>query len=133
MDTFLKLLPLELGQITELIEPTDAIEDGDHVVGVVPEDLRKLYTLSLLKQKAKDEAMLEAKYASPALRQTLTTEAHELNGKAHVLRELFRIALSDEFRLWDKPAAAVRTGWQVVWFEKERSDFLSGLFGDWLK
>lgn len=126
----MKLLPLEVDQVTEFIEPTEAVQDGEHVVGVVPESLKKLYTLSLLKQKAKDEAMLEAKYASGELAERLSTEAHELNGKAHVLMELFRIALSDEFGLWDKPSAALRVGWQVVWFERKRprfDDFLRGL------
>lgn len=132
MSTFLNLLPLELKQISGDIEPSEAVQDGDYVMGTVPESLRKLYTLSILKQKAKDEAMLEAKYASGELRQTLSAQANELHGKAHVLGELFRIAVTDEFSLWDKPAVAVRTGWQVVWFERKRggNDFLRTLFGE---
>lgn len=130
MSIFLKLLPLELDQITEFIEPHDPVGEAEHVVGVVSDDLKKLYTLHILKAKAKDEAVVEAKYASPDLRQSLTARADELNGKAHVLWELFRVALNDEFELWDKPAVGVRVRWQVVWYEKKPpfSDFFRGLF-----
>ena len=115
MSTFIKLLPLELAEIKEFQEPTADIEDGDHVVGDMSEDLKKLWTLWKQSAYRASELKLQLRYGQQNVTKAQTTEAET---KAEVLNIIFWIAIHDEFSLWDKESTGVRKGYKVVWSDE---------------
>lgn len=126
-----------LMDITELIEKIDVSKvpqpempalPTDHVVGVMSEDLRKIFgvwrdlgsraeALSdrikrlVIKNRHKPEAPPEV--------QKLLDDLLLLGSRVSVLDELFWCSVRHEFgALAGKPALGVRKGWKVVWTEE---------------
>lgn len=122
MNTWFKLLPLELQEVSELLEPTEEVERGETVIGVVSEELKKLYTLWQSLRKSAELLEIELKY-----RKSTNAELgkiSELRAKARALGYLFWIGACDELQLWGNPGqSGVRAGWQVVEFKKPESPF----------
>jgi len=111
---------MELAQLEEsdLFCPIAEVQDGDHVVGDASEELKRLYTLGMRKQRASEELQLKARYSSSSAEaQLLLAEASECAVKSETVQALFWIALNDEFGLWDKRGTGLRADWKVVWFE----------------
>ena len=131
MSTWLKLLPLELQELDKLSEPDTQIKPGDHEVGVMSDDLKKLYSLYRSVDRASDQAKLDYRHSLEEERAQLVGRAAELDKKAEVLRELFWIGVNDEFNLWSKRATGIRKGWKVVWYTREEGPLgrLMDLFG----
>lgn len=129
MSTFIRLLPLELQEVQEYKEPDMQVEKGDHIVGDMSDDLKKLYTLWRQFSYRASELTLQLEYG----RQNVgKAEVNEIKTKAEVLRDLFWIAVSDEFELWDRNRTGVRKGFKVVWSEEQRPDmppFLRQILG----
>lgn len=119
MSTFLKLLPLELQDIQNYIEPRQEKVGGDHIVGVISDDLKKLWTLC--QQYAESSAKAEAELRFGGAGEEFLGKVNELSEKAKALRDIFFIALCDEFELWDKKSTGVRKGFEVVWTEEDDS------------
>lgn len=137
MSTFLKLLPLELEGVdkSQYIDPGSEVEKTDNIVGTAPDNLKKLYTLWKLKDKAAAELALKATY-SRSKEEVIEhlSKASEYHYKAEALKQLFWVAIHDEFSLWDKEVAGIRTGWQVIWHDDDNPspdlrDYLQRLFG----
>ena len=139
MSTWLKLLPLELSEITEYVEPQTELDPQKfHVLGEMTEDLKKLYTLWFTLAKQKDEYLLAARYAKDEKEEKLNlTRAIELGEKTEVVKQIFWISLRDEFNLWnklviDEVMIGVSKGFKVVWSERPSGprnllDYLRGL------
>jgi hypothetical protein len=116
MSTWFKLLPLEIDEVTNLIEPTDEIKDGETVAGVISDDLKKIWTLSRTLKKSAELMEVESKYskASPQDRGKIA----ESMSKARALECIFWIGVIDELHLWGHPEhTELRVGWQVVEFK----------------
>lgn len=129
MSTFINLLPIELQEVEEYKEPDMNMEKGDHIVGDMSDDLKKLYTLWRQFSYRADELKLQLRYG----RQNVgKAEVAEISTKAEALRALFWIAVADEFELWDRGNTGVRKGYKVVWSEEQRPDmppFLRQILG----
>lgn len=119
MSTFIKLLPLELAEIKEFQEPTADVVKGDHVVGEMSEDLKKLWTLWKQSAYRASELSLQHRYGQQNVTKAQATEAET---KAEVLNIIFWIAIHDEFSLWDKNSTGVRRGFKVVWSDETHPD-----------
>ena len=131
MTTWIKLLPLEISNITEMWEPEQEVDEAfDHPVGEMSDDLRKLFSLWRQTQKCAEQLILEARYSHNADEQkSLGTRAFEIQKKAEVLREIFWISVRDEFGLWNKDAIGVCRGYLVIWSDKKPMTFLDFLGG----
>ena len=132
MTTWLKLLPLELQEITDFMEPPAEIKKNDNVVGVMSDDLKKLYTLWMMCTREAEQAKLNHRFSH-----SLEDEhkAVEYKAKAEALRHIFWTCLNEEFDLWNKYTSGIRKGWQVCWSEESDDephipDFLRRLLGD---
>lgn len=116
---WLDLLPMELEAITEdqLIEPEDEVEEGEQEIGTLPLFLKKLYTriaqlrAECLRVQA-DLAMLPA--AKKRERERLVVKTVELVRKHATLRDIFWIAVNEEFGLWMAPNLSLRPGWKLM-------------------
>ncbi len=130
MSTFLGLIPLEMNSLDKLIEPEIKFDKKrDHEVGIMSDDLKKLFTLWRIALRAVAERNIEAKFSeSEEKRQLAVIQACELQSKALLLGDLFWIAVKDEFDLWAKPSVGVRQGYRIVWWNDENQTFLGNLF-----
>ena len=122
MSTWLKLLPLEISEVDELIEPIDEIKEGETVVGVVSDELKKLWTLCKAGRKSAEIFEVEQRYApSPSQDRAKSTE---LLSKARAMEMIFWIGAFDELHMWGHPEQyALRMGWKVVEFKMSDSPF----------
>ncbi len=125
MSTFLKLIPLEMSAIDKFIEPEIELdEQQDHVVGIMTEDLKRLFTVWRNAQKSLAERIWTFKFGdTKEIREQAKQEEPERRMKANVLQEIFFIAVSDDFGLWDKGRVGVRQGFRVIWREEEENSF----------
>lgn len=129
MSTFIKLLPLEMDEVKEYREPDMELREKDHVVGDMSDSLKKLWTLWKQTAYRADELKLQLRYGE---QNTSVGQARELESKAQVIRDIFWIAVNDEFELWGKLRVGVRKGFKVVWNEEEMPQlppFLKGIMG----
>ncbi len=116
----------------EFFEPPTELKQGDQVVGIAGEQLRRIYTLMLLLQRRALEADIEAKFSNDKIREESELKAMRFAENAEVLTRIMWISVKEEFNLWNKPRVGLRTGWKVVWGEEDTpsiSDVLGGLFG----
>lgn len=127
MTTWIKLLPLELNGINKLIEPPDDIKKGEHKVGTMSEELKRLYTLWKESYRLAEQHKLNHRL-EPSVDEEKTWKYYDY--KTDALREIFWFCVHEEFDLWGKPTTAVRKGWQVVWYEEpDILPFFKHLFG----
>jgi len=128
MSTWLKLLPLEIQDVNDLIEPTEEIKAGETVAGVVSEELKKTWTLSRSFKKSAELLEVQMKYTKASEEER--GKFVELMYKARALEMIFWIAVHDELQLWGHPErCALRIGWQVVEYKQVESPF-KFLFGN---
>ena len=116
MLTWIKMLPIELDEVTEYLDPHTPIGPGEKIIGTATEDLKKLYTLWMSKEKTIEENKIRAKFSKT---QDEREEAIMLILKdmevAECLMRLFWIAIKDEFDLWKTDSmTGIRTGYIVV-------------------
>lgn len=134
---YMKLLPLELGQLKDeqLLEPESEIRYNDVVVGEMTDIQKKLYTLMSLKERATDEYLVAYKY------ETDDSKKREIFGtgskcafEARLLNCLFWMSVNDEFSLWEYEKCGARKGWKIVRSKRTMNtnflDFLQDMLGD---
>ncbi len=122
MSTWFKLLPLELQEVDELIEPLEEIKEGETVAGVVSDGLKKLWTLSRASRKAADLLEVELRYSPTPTEER--AKATELMAKARAMEMIFWIGVIDELQLWGhSEQCALRAGWQIVEFKTPDTPF----------
>ena len=129
MNTWLKLLPLEIQDVQDLIEPTVEVKEGETIVGVVSDELKKLYTYWKGLKKSGDLQIVELEYKKA------TDQEHgkiaELKTKARALEMLFWVGVCDELHLWGhtEMLPGIRIGWQVVEYKQLELPFPFKFFG----
>jgi len=134
VSTLLGMLPLELQEITEYIEPNSPVERNETVIGHMTDDHKKLYTLWLETDKWLAELKLEFQFRRRKEDDERRALVGQLLSKSKVLKLLFWAAISDEFGLWGHDiTTGVREGYTVVEFKDEPKglpDFFHHLMGD---
>ena len=115
MSTWIKLLPLELNDISAFIEPTDKTKKGEKVVGAMSTSLKQLFTLWMSTERAAAETMLDIKYSGVTAEKK--AKMGEMREKANALQSIFWIAVKDELSLWGGDTIGARTGYQIVEFK----------------
>jgi len=123
MLTWLNLLPLEIQGIEELLEPIDEVKEGETIVGVISDDLKRLWTLFKSIRKSADLLSIEVKYRQASAQET--GKISELLSKARALELIFWIGVIDEFQIWGHAETpGLRRGWQVVEYKQPTASFL---------
>lgn len=130
-NTWVKLIPLELKEFPDdkLVSLDFNSQPDDHEVGVLPEELRKLYSMYVMTQQEAEKSALDYKYASPMNKEATEARCRELSYKANALGHIFWIAVHDEFNLWNRQYVGIRNNWKVVWYEHDENEmppFLRG-------
>lgn len=132
MTTFIELLPLELREITDYREPPYELEKSDHEVGVMTEDLKKLFTLWNNTMHSTITLKAELQFGNVANEKESSMKLDELVMRVDVLQRIFWFCVRAEYELWDKDSVGVRRGFVVVWGDRDPNDspfrrFLEGL------
>ncbi len=130
ISTFLKLLPLEIEETTDYTDPGYELEPEDHVVGVMSDYLKKLYTVMVAKDGTMKALLAKIEFldTEEELKETIT-RLNEMKSKRSAIADVFWICLKDEFSLWGKNDVGVRTGFEVVWTDSPMRRMLGGFFG----
>ena len=127
MSTWLKMLPLELSEVTHLTEPVEEVKEGETIIGTISEDLKKLYTFFKAIEKEANLLEVELRYTKATPEQF--GKLAEKKNKAKILQGIFIIGIYDELGLWSHPELAdVRSGWRVVEYKPQS---LPGLLGNY--
>ena len=127
--TFMSLLPLELSAVDEsqYIEPLEFTESDMNYLGEATEIMKKLYTLWLLKDKAAEECYTQARYSRTDEERKLHDAAGaEYRTKAQAVRQLFWIAVQDEFNTWGKESVGIVKGWRIYWSNERHRHGIEG-------
>lgn len=125
MSIWLNFLPIEIQDVETLIEPTDEIKEGETIIGVVSDGLKKMWTLFRTMKRAADLSAVELKYG-PASAEERGKVSEQIT-KARAMEFLFWIAVLDEFQLWGRTEQHdLRVGWQVVEFKQTQVQFPFG-------
>ncbi len=118
MSSWLKLLPLEMQDVVDLVEPTEELKEGETVVGVISEDLRKVYTLWQTMEKQSEILAVEIKYTKESDQNR--AKLFEMKTKAKGLEMIFWIGAMDELGLWGHvEQRGIRTGWKIVEYPRQ--------------
>uniref|UniRef100_A0A6M3X547 Uncharacterized protein n=1 Tax=viral metagenome TaxID=1070528 RepID=A0A6M3X547_9ZZZZ len=125
MSTWLKLLPLEIDGVEELIEPVEVLKGDDTVLGVIcSEDLKKIWSLYKSLRKEAELLAVEQKYTTPTDEEK--GKVAELATKARALELIFWIGVQDELQMWARPqdfSHYICAGWKVAEFKRPEMPF----------
>lgn len=132
---WLDVLKIELDAIgdNDLIEPSAEVEPNEQVVGLVPKELRKLYTRIEQTEAEVLRFMADARVAKSEKERTQAIEKTiELKSKAKALWEILWVCIREEYKLWGPYAIGIRKSWNIV--KKEGGppslpDFIKKLLG----
>ena len=128
MSTWLKLLPLEIQEVNELIEPTEEVKEGETIAGVISDELKKIWTLCKSIKRSAELLEIEMRYSKPTDEER--ARVSELMAKGRALEVIFWIGAIDDLQLWGhSEQCALRVGWQVVEFKQPEMPFPFKLFG----
>lgn len=133
MNTWLKLLPIEIKEVTNYLLPPSSVDTSkDTVIGSLPDELIKLYSLWTATSKECDRTLVDLRYSRAD--EALFARYDELSDKAKALELLFWIGVKEHFNLWGVGVNAtigIRQEYQIVKFSREDNipPFLKGLFG----
>jgi len=131
MSTFLSLLPLELKQVSNFLEPEEEIKQGETVVGDMSNETKALYTLS--RYKAKEALDIQA--GLMICRENEEEKKAAINAakaRGALLYEILWVYLRDDLNLWNAGRGlALRRGFKVVTYKEspELPPFLKDLLG----
>ncbi len=132
MSTWLKLLPMELDSVHDIINPEEPVDKGEKIVGQMPESVKKLFTLGRLLEKDANQSLLDGRYCPDKERKLeLEAKAAEYGAKSTVIKMLMWIGIRDEFGLWGSNVG-IRNGFKVVVVPNTNDDaqsFFGHLFG----
>lgn len=128
---WLKLLPLEIDSVKDLIYPREAVRQGENIRGKLPEDLKKLYSLWQSIARDKEEVAVQQKYAKTDEEEhELGLKLEELGARARTLAMIFWLSVADELGLWgiEEQGLGLRKDFEVVTFVRPQlPPFLKGI------
>ena len=131
MSTFLKLLPLELNELTEFMEPLAEVTLDDRLIGDMSDTDKRLWTLGKAMEKSCNQYQLDAKYAPNKKQHSeLMAKARELGAKSNILISLLWVSIRDEFELWSEPNVGVRADFKVVIAPEDIPPFIKFFGGE---
>ena len=129
MNTFIEMLPLELREVTDYIEPNTEFGSNDYDVGVMSEDLKKLYTLWTCTMKSAAHMKADSMFGRVDNKEECDARLDELVERVELLARLFWFTVKAEHNLWGKNSVGVRKGFTVVWSDQTYGEtFLHKLF-----
>ena len=129
MDTcmWMRLLPMDIQEVTERQPPQQPIGSDDTVIGTLPDELINLYSLWTATSKESSKTLVDLHYAVND--EALQSLYDELSDKAKALESLFWIAVKEHFHLWGiglTDVLGVRQEYKVV--KSKRPPVMFNLF-----
>lgn len=117
-NTVLDLIQMEIenmpdGQLYKL--PFLPIQKGEKVIGEIPQDLRKLWSLYVSWSKASAEEDVKAIFSSTEEEKKIhETRSCEIDHKSSLVAQILWVSVRDRFSLWEEDMIGIRDGWKIV-------------------
>ena len=125
--SWLSILDTSLQMISEdeFVDPTDPIEEGNTVEGIMSLEEKRLYTYTMQLTKRmyalNGDIMFSGGTGDTPAKEIMRDEMSSLKAKADIARKLMFNSIQDRLNLWGK-SVGIRGEFQVVsWNEPESS------------
>ncbi len=101
-----------------IFDPIASTQPGETEVGVLNDELKRLYSLWKANEKMASQIKLDLRYSQVAEVKRIEILGRQIQ-KVVILEASFWVSVKDKFNLWGKEAVGVRRGWMVVWGKAE--------------
>lgn len=118
--TWISNLPLELSMLNpeDYVQPEWVKKDKEIVVGEMPDDLKRVFTLFRGYQKLAAQTSVELQFAYMDQKPVALGKTNEYNSKAEVLQRILWYSINEYFDLWTHPQIGVRQEYQIVYSDE---------------
>jgi len=106
--------------------PKDEPSEGEQVVGTLPEDLQRFWTVVESYRKAGVEAYVAYMMASKSEREQRFRELHLVTLRTQIVKELFWLTVREKFDLLSNIGVGLRSGWRIVAIPAKASPTIIG-------
>lgn len=115
MSTLLKLLPLEMAELSDgdYIDPRQPIGRGEKVLGTLSDDEKKMYTLRVRTISTLKHLEADFDLATGTERTRVKTEIQRLTSRVEILDKLFWDMVNNDHNTWSANIG-VRKGFVIV-------------------
>ena len=118
--TWISNLHLELSMLNpeDYIEPQWEKSGKEIVIGELPDDLKRVFTLYMIYQKAAAQSSVDMTFAIVDQKQAAKGKVNENESKAAFLNRMLWHGVHDLFDLWHHPIVGVRQQYQVIYSDE---------------
>jgi hypothetical protein len=97
----------------EMFPPTNEAEEGERVLGICPEFMKKIFCLARLCEREAKQTKLDAEFSSES--EGMRAHYEEMHDKYKFLMALFWMVGQTHFHSWGlQETLGVRKGWEFV-------------------
>lgn len=97
------------------LEPLSESQEGDVIVGLMPDYIRSMYAIVRKVEKDRDALSVEMKYMNIAQRNNTNSHFAEVNHTFYTYYQLLMFEIRSHFDLWDKQKIMLLTGYRVAY------------------
>ena len=108
-------LELDMLKPEDYIEPQWERSSKETIVGELSDDLKRVFTLYIIYQKAAAQASVDMTFATVDEKETAKGKVNENESKAALLNRMLWHGVHDKFDLWHHPIVGVRQNYQVIY------------------
>lgn len=129
MSTLLKLLPLELSELSldDCVDPRQPVGRGEKVLGTLNDDEKRMYTLRVRTVSSAKHLQADLDLSTGVEHERIKSEIRRLASRAEVLDKLFWDMVNNSHNTWNT-SVGVRAGFTVVEISPEMLGF-GGILG----
>jgi hypothetical protein len=112
-----KMFMTEVSSLKEAdyLEPYLEPGEGDHIIGIMPDHLKAMYTICRKMEKSRDTFAIEMKYMTADKKDACMMYFSEIDQSFYLLYSILIFETRSHFHLWDKH--------QILFFSKYRAGY----------
>lgn len=111
------------------LEPLSESQEGDVIVGLMPDHIRSMYAIVRKVEKDRDALSVEMKYMNTTQRNNVSNRFAEVNHTFYTYYQLLMFEVRSHFELWDKNKIMLLTGFRVAYSNTPDVNDIIGALG----
>lgn len=111
------------------LEPLSESQEGDVIVGLMPDYIRSMYAIVRKVEKDRDALTIEMKYMNTTQRNNTSNRFAEVNHTFYTYYQLLMFEVRSYFELWDKNKIMLLTGYRVAYSNTPDVNDMIGALG----
>lgn len=111
------------------LEPLSESQEGDVIVGLMPDHIRSMYAIVRKVEKERDALCVEIKYMNTTQQNNANNHFTEVNHTFYTYYKLLMFEVRSHFELWDKNKIILLTGYRVAYSNTPDADDLFSRLG----